>query len=372
MNESYLVRLCRNLVGIRSYSGEEEEIAHFVRDEMKDLGYKTKIDEWGNVIGEIDDGGESSVVFEGHMDTVTADEKEWKHKPFDGTIEGDRLYGRGTSDMKGALGAMIYGASLAETSGKVCVVCVPMEEIFEGVLFGKALDEMKPDLVVLGESTELNLNIGQRGRAEVVVDTRGIPVHSSNPDRGLNAVYGMMKAVERIRALTLPEDPFLGKAIIELTDIISYPYPGASVVPYLCRATFDRRLVLGEDSAAVLDPINSVIEGGEARIARGSASTYTGKRIEAERFFPAWSMSKENAIVKKCFEAVKSVNQNARLSRYSFCTDGSESAGKRGITTVGFGPSRESLAHTNDEYVEIRDLVKACEGYKAIAEALLH
>lgn len=371
INESYLVRLCRDLIGIRSYSCDEREIAYFIRDTMRDLGYKAHIDGWGNVIGEIDEGNGKNIVFEGHMDTVTADEKEWKHKPFEGIVEGERMYGRGASDMKGALSAMIYGASMAEINGKLTVVCVPMEEIFEGILFGKALDRIKPDLVVLGESTDLNLNIGQRGRAEIVVETEGTPAHSSNPEKGVNAVYKMIPVIEQIRELELPEDQFLGKAVIELTDIISYPYPGASVIPYRCRATFDRRLVLGEDEEGIIEHMNSFIKDAKIAIAEGSSRTYTGKEIAAKKFFPAWKVSEENDLVKKSFDALKSININGdlKLSKYSFCTDGSESAGRRGITTIGFGPSKESIAHTNDEYIEIKDLVKACEGYMAIAES---
>lgn len=373
INDSYLVRLCRDLIGIKSYSCDEREIAYFIRDTMRDLGYKARIDEWGNVIGEIDEGDGRNIVFEGHMDTVAADEKEWKHGPFEGIVEGGRMYGRGTSDMKGALSAMIYGASMAEISGKLTVVCVPMEEIFEGILFGKALDSMKPDLVVLGEATDLNLNIGQRGRAEIVVETKGVPAHSSNPEKGVNAVYEMMPVIEKIRELKLPEDQFLGNAVIELTDIISTPYPGASVIPYRCRATFDRRLVLGENEQGVIEHMRSFINEGNTTIttAEGSSKTYTGKEIVARKFFPAWRVSEENDLVKKSFDALKDINADLKLSRYSFCTDGSESAGRRGITTIGFGPSKESIAHTNDEYIEIRDLVRSCEGYIAIAEALL-
>ncbi len=371
MDEGYLVKLCKDMIGIRSYSCDEREIAYFIRDTMKDLGYKARIDEWGNVTGEIDEGEGLNIVFEGHMDTVPADEKEWKHNPFEGRVEGNRIYGRGTSDMKGALSAMIYGASFAEINGKLTVVCVPMEEIFEGILFGKVLDRIKPDLVVLGESTELNLNIGQRGRAEVVVETKGIPAHSSNPEKGVNAVYEMVSVIERIREMEVPEDDFLGRAIIELTDIISQPFPGASVIPYLCRATFDKRLVGEEDVVGTINTNIIKTKNGRAYIAESAAKTYTGREMRAEKLFPAWRVDRENILVKKSFSAVKEINPEAKLSKYSFCTDGSESAGRRGITTIGFGPSKESIAHINDEYIEIEELIKACKGYIAIAEALL-
>jgi hypothetical protein len=95
----------------------------------------------------------------------------------------------------------------------------------------------------------------------------------------------MMLVIEGIMAMKLPEDPFLGNAIIELTDIISYPYPGASVVPYLCRATFDRRLLLGEGEEEITGPISALIKNGKASIARGFAKTFTGKDIETKKSF---------------------------------------------------------------------------------------
>lgn len=76
-----------------------------------------------------------------------------------------------------------------------------------------------------------NLKIGQRGRAEIVVETFGVPAHSANPEKGVNAVYSMCKVVEAIRSLKPVEHPVLGKGILELTDIKSTPYPGASVFP---------------------------------------------------------------------------------------------------------------------------------------------
>ncbi|MBC7109146.1 MAG: YgeY family selenium metabolism-linked hydrolase [Methanomassiliicoccales archaeon] len=381
-----LIGIVQELIRRPSYSGEEEKVAKFIKQTMEELGYdEAWIDEYGNVIGKISGKGNGkSVVFEGHMDTVVVDNPEdWTHDPFGAEIVNGKIYGRGTSDMKGALGTMIYAASLIpkeKMNGNVYVVGVVMEEIFEGIAFGKVLDKIPADYVVLGESTNLNINIGQRGRAEIVVKTKGKPAHSSNPQLGVNAVYNMIPLIERIRNLKLPSHEFLGDAIIELTDIISKPYPGASVVPYECRATFDRRLIVGETEESVLKPIKDIIAelreqihnfDAEVEIASGEAKTYTGKLIKAKRFFPAWLLDRNHELAQKSLQAVNSLGIPAKFSKYSFCTDGSQSAGVRGIPTIGYGPSTESLAHVIDEYIEIEHLVKAAEGYIAIGEALL-
>ncbi|NHW59810.1 peptidase dimerization domain-containing protein, partial [Escherichia coli] len=85
------------------------------------------------------------------------------------------------------------------------------------------------------------------------------PAHSANPDAGINSVYKMAKLIEKIRTLTPSVHPVLGKGILELTDIKSSPYPGASVVPEYCRATYDRRLLVGETKEQVLAPLQKAI-----------------------------------------------------------------------------------------------------------------
>ncbi|EHO20793.1 hypothetical protein HMPREF9466_00820 [Fusobacterium necrophorum subsp. funduliforme 1_1_36S] len=71
------------------------------------------------------------------------------------------------------------------------------EECFEGVAAREVSKYVKPDIVIIGEASELNLKIGQRGRAEIVVETFGKPAHSANPEKGINAVYKMMKLIEK-------------------------------------------------------------------------------------------------------------------------------------------------------------------------------
>ena len=115
------------------------------------------------------------------------------------------------------------------------------------------------------EASQLNLKIGQRGRAEIVVETFGKPCHSANPEKGINAVYKMEKVIEAIRGLVPTEHPVLGKGILELTDIKSAPYPGASVVPEYCRATYDRRLLVGETNS--ISPMRRLFSPGGSQFA---------------------------------------------------------------------------------------------------------
>jgi putative selenium metabolism hydrolase len=233
---------------------------------------------------------------------------------------------------------------------------------------------------VIGESSELNLKRGQRGRAEVVVETFGKPAHSANPSAGINAVYKMAELIREIGKLEAPSHPTMGQGILELTDIKSSPYPGASVVPDYCRATYDRRLLVGETQESVLKPLQALIGEmknkdqqfeAKARFAADTQICYTGNGISGERFFPGWLLEQEDELVQTALRGLRSAGLNPEITQYSFCTNGSHYAGEAGIKTIGFGPSREDIAHTIDEYIEVDQLLKATEGYYGILRAVL-
>ena len=188
-----------------------------------------------------------------------------------------------------------------------------------------------------------------------------------------------MKLVNEIQKLNCPQHDILGKGILELTDIKSSPYPGASVVPDYCRATYDRRLLVGETHDEVLKPIQQIISKMKeadadfkvsVSLAKAEEKCYTGNIIEGERFFPGWLVSKQDDFIQQILKELREIGIQSELTEYSFCTNGSHYAGERGIKTIGFGPSKENLAHIVDEYIEINQMQIACEGYKKILESI--
>lgn len=382
-----VTELCRELLRQKSDSGEENGMVDLLKKVFSDPIFNDfTIDKYGSITGHIKGGKTGKkILFDGHIDTVPVNEAEWSRRPYAGDIDAGRIYGRGASDMKGAVSAMIcaarnYAADHPYFAGDIYVSCVVQEECFEGVASREISKRVAPDYVIIGEATELNLNIGQRGRAEIEVETFGKPAHSANPKAGINAVTMMMKLLGEIGGIQPLHHSMLGDGIMELTDIISDPYPGKSVVPSRCKVTFDRRLLVGETRESALAPIKESIQKLEsldprfkakAGYAYGKETCYTGEVIEGERFFPAWLASQKEDYVQKAFHALKEKVISSRLSHYSFCTNGSHYAGEAGIKTLGFGPSRENLAHTVDEYIETEQLYKAAEGYYAIIDSLL-
>lgn len=386
--EEQLCVLCQELIRRPSLSGQEQACARFLQETMERLGYdQVTVDRWGSVVGRLRGRRPGQrILLDGHMDTVPAeDTASWHHPPFSGEVENGRIYGRGASDMKGSVAAMVLAAAAlardtgGDFAGELYVSCSVQEECFEGVACREILQAVKPDCVIVGEATDARLNIGQRGRAEVVLETQGVSCHSSNPEKGVNAVYLMAELIRRIQALVPKTHPLLGSGILELTDIRSDPYPGASVVPGRCRATFDRRLLTGETEEDVLAPLEAVIRQAQAELPRmqaraflaeGESVCWTGEVLRAKRFFPAWALEPEHPLVQQALEGLRSAGINAPLGHYAFCTNASAFCGEAGIPTVGFGPSPENLAHTADEYIEIAQLQQAFRGFYGILSRL--
>lgn len=388
VNDS-VVKLTQALIQQRSYSGEEKGVSDELTKYFKENGYTdVHVDKYGNTIGHIKGNrpGES-ILFDGHMDTVpVTDESAWKYPPFAAEIHDGKIYGRGTSDMKGALAAMAVAAAefnketKGDFAGDIYVAGVVHEECFEGVAAREISKYTNPDIVVIGEASQLNLKIGQRGRAEIKLEVFGKAAHSANPEKGINAVYKIGEIISEIRKLEPTHNEVLGDGILELVDIKSQPYPGASVVPEYCVATYDRRLLVGETLESVIAPIQELLDkmmkadpelDAKVSYSVGKEKCFTGETITGERFFPGWLYNEDEEFVQTAYKALKDIGQNPVITQYNFCTNGSHYAGEAKIKTFGLGPSKENLAHTLNEYIEIEQLQSVKDSYKAICRAFL-
>jgi acetylornithine deacetylase/succinyl-diaminopimelate desuccinylase-like protein len=250
-----------------------------------------------------------------------------------------------------------------------------MEEVLEGVALREVMKAYPPDFVVIGEATNLQLARGGRGRAEVHLEATGVPTHSSAPHLGRNAVFEMMKVVQRVERINLPSDPLMGPAILALTEFVSAPYPANSVIPSICRVTYDRRLLPGETEEDVLGPIRKIAEEEGVQLAavvgEGEYETFTGRKLRESKFFPAWLFPKEDWLVTRALEGLTGSGLTPEVGAYRFCTNAAYSAGIAGVPTVGFGPARESDAHVVDERLSLADLEAAARGYAGIIGVVL-
>ena len=388
VDKENLVEFCRDLIRIPSQAGREKEVVRRAQEELLRLGFDDcRCDDFGSVVGVVRGGAGPTVLIDAHLDTVGAEPiREWTHDPFGAWLEEGRLYGRGAADMKGPAAAIVYGAATLlegkeNLKGTVIVSLSTLEELCEGAALGRIIEDYGPDCIVIGEPSNLRLVRGQRGRAEIALTTYGVPAHSSTPQLGVDAVEKMTALLRKMSEAKLPTHPFLGTGVQALTDIISDPYPAQSTVPSRCRATFDRRLVVGEDESSIAADLHDLIEAATkadpalqatAEIVSAECRAYTGHSFTFRKFIPAWEMPEDHELVRAAAGALEGAGFGSEPpTYYRFCTNGSWACVHAGLPTIGFGPASADMAHCVDEYVEIEQLEAAARGYAAIAMELL-
>lgn len=333
---------------------------------MNSLGFdETWVDSAGNVGGLIRGTGNGPVVvLEGHMDTVPPGRpEEWRVEPYSGEVVDGWLCGRGSVDMKGAIASMVHSARLLDPpEADVYLAFVVHEEDQEGFGIRVFLEEsgVRPDLVVLGEATRLNVAVGHRGRVEVRLTAVGRTSHSSMPELGDSALYRMLDALLRLREAShsLPEHDALGRATVAPVNVTCSPGV-IPVIPDLCEALLDYRMVPGETLESVLERLRSLAPGLEASVVEKVVRCYTGMEARVRAYFPAWYEPSQ-------FARLAARELGAEMITWRFGTDGSYTAGEAGILTVGYGPGDEALAHRPNERVRVSDLVEAVGGYARI------
>jgi putative selenium metabolism hydrolase len=373
--EAYVVDLLRNLIRIPTPSAGEEQAADLVRREMEALRPDDVfVDAMGSVVARFGRGGKV-LLYDSHLDTVgVGDRSAWKVDPYGGLLEDGVVYGRGASDNKAGVACMVAGLKLLtdlalEGDFTLFVVGIVQEEACEGLALRVLLEEqaIEPELVVIGECTDLGISRGHRGRTEIEVVTAGTSCHASAPARGDNAIYRMTPIIESIRLLegNLASDPFLGAGSITVTTV-ECSTPSRNAIPDGCTVFVDRRTVPQDTRDSVMREIDEIARftGGKVRITTYREPSYKGFRREAEKFFPAWTTDPDSRAVQSGRDALRLLlGTDPRVGRWDFSTDGNYSMGVRGIPTIGMGPGEERYAHTPYDQVRVADLPKAAAFY---------
>jgi len=161
--EAKVVGLCRELVRLDSLSGREQRVAELVSKEMRELGYDhVETDELGNVVGILGaQTTQASAAFDAHMDVVpVSDAPRWTHEPFSAELAEGCVWGRGTTDVKGSLAALVVGLGLLPRGvlqGTVVVSASVGEEAVEGLALASVLTRHPVKRVVICEPTGLRL-----------------------------------------------------------------------------------------------------------------------------------------------------------------------------------------------------------------------
>ena len=381
-HEEKIVRVLRDLIAIPAESGREGDRCERVRQEYEALGFdEVFFDDLGSVVGRIGS-GDFKILFDGHIDCVgVGDVANWDFDPFAGKFENGEIWGRGAVDELPAIAAMAYGAKILKDGGipdgiSLYLTASVMEEDCDGYCMRHLIENegIKPDMVVLGEPTNLDVYRGQRGRVDATITTRGVSAHGAHAERGVNALYKMAPIIADIEALNgrLAYDEFLGSGSV-VVSCIECTTPSLNAVPDSARIFIDRRLTVGETREVVMEELRSLPHLGDAEVEIGSydAVSWSGTRAQQEKYFPTWVLEEDHPLVQGVASAATEIlGDKPEISRWSFSTNGVATMGLYGIPTVGFAPGREELAHTTEEHVSVEDLIKSTAVYSLIPEYL--
>ncbi len=370
-----IIKFLRALCAIPSYDSQIGVVGERAAAEMRSLGFdEVRFDKMGNILGRIGT-GPKKLLYDSHIDTVgIGNPAEWQWDPFQGKTENGVFFARGACDEKGSTPGMIYGLALARDlgllDGYTGYYFGNMEEWCDGIA-PHALVEVegvRPDFVVIGEPTRMQIYRGHKGRVEMQIVATGKSAHAASNHLGDNAIYKLLPIIEKISKMEpeLGDDPFLGHGKITVTDL-HVQTPSINAVPDRATIFVDRRMTFGETPESVLAQVQAVVGNRtdvKMELLKYSEPSYTGFVFELDKIFPSWALPEDHPLVQAGQNTLKALNGSAPApGKWNFSTNGIYWMGKAGIPSIGFGPGDEVHAHTVIDQVKLDDVVTATEFY---------
>ncbi|CAG1007957.1 succinyl-diaminopimelate desuccinylase [Anaerolineales bacterium] len=388
-NRENIIQFMRDIVAIPSMDGQLKDVGDRIQAEMKKLGFdEARFDKMGNTVGRIGN-GRKVIVFDSHIDTVgVGDPEEWEWDPFVGKVEDGVLYARGACDEKGSTPGMVYGLALARDlgllDGYTAYYFGNMEEWCDGIApntFVEVDPKVKPDFVVIGEPTKMQVYRGHKGRIELKVTASGRSAHAASHYLGDNAVYKMMAIITQVRELDrrmrfgMGYHPVQGFPSIAVTDV-SARTASLNAVPDQFTIYIDRRITSNEPREEVIQQIKGLIpdylqDEIEVEELFYDAPSYTGFVFPVSKYYPAWLLEDSHPLVNAGQGTIEALwGEKRNLGTWDFSTNGTYWAGKAGIPSIGFGPGDEKTAHMTNENVPLDEVVAATEFYALLPQML--
>jgi succinyl-diaminopimelate desuccinylase len=376
--ETYITDVLKELIKVPSFNppGDEKNIAGRISGILKKIGIQSEVEPFSrdraNVTGLVKGGSSGPVlVLNGHLDTVPVKEN-WEHDPFGGEMEGGKVYGRGAADMKGAIAAMIGAAKMIMESkvalkGSLILSFVADEERKNSGTLRFLEKYRNIDYAVVGEPSDLDLVISNRGVLRLEISVFGRAGHASNPAGGINAIYNMCKAVGGLIELAdsygsnvqnYTERPSLSVSLIKGGT-------AENIIPDRCDIIIDRRTIYHENIDDVVREITSRFDELKKR---DSAFDYSYNITEE---LGPWRAGDDSALLKTADRVYRDCFNKKPVLKDLGATCETALFARQGADTLVFGPGSIKQAHTRDEFVEIEQLNGACEYYYRLIKELL-
>lgn len=323
-----------------------------------------------NIVARIDaPEAQGTIVLDAHQDTVPVD--GMTIPPFEPTLDGNRLYGRGACDVKGGLAVMLAAfARLSQRPQSLrwnVAMCCTADEEYQA--FGVntlvrswsatppanacSLLREKPLAAIIAEPTDLDLVVAHRGATRWKIVTHGRACHSSEPQLGVNAIYRMARIVSALQEFAAvlptqrPPHPLCGGSTLSVGRIQGGQ--SVNVVPDRCEIEIDRRVIPGEDSIAVMEELRQ----------------YLATKVDFEfQMLPPWIVGlplgdgENGALAESLLATITAKVGPRKTIGVPYGTNASRYAAA-GVPAVVFGPGSIRQAHTMDEWVPVDELRQA-------------
>jgi succinyl-diaminopimelate desuccinylase len=361
--------LTRRLISYNTVNppGNERECATFIGDLLSAGGFDVGYHEFAPrrtslVARKIFNGDRPPLCFSGHLDTVPLGLSQWAGDPFGGDTDGDRIFGRGSSDMKGGLAAMILaGLRIASmtggSSGIVLVLTAGEENGCEGATYLAAQRDIlgRAGALVVGEPTSNYPILGHKGAFWLEAVATGVTAHGSMPEQGVNAIHKAARAIVRLDGFdfdTAPH-PVLGRPTVNVGTISG----GININSVPDRAVF------------TID-IRTVPPQSGDRICR-ALQAWLGEDVALKMITesPAVASDPEDRWVREVFDVMESYIADRPVPRgVSYFTDASALTAAFGHPpAVILGPGEPGMAHKTDEFCRLSRIEEATAAYTDIA-----
>ncbi|MCK0147210.1 M20 family metallopeptidase [Arenibacter sp. F26102] len=363
-----VLQLTKSLIAMDTINppGNEYLAAQFVGELLEENGFDVEYVPFeSNRIHVIAGRGYSKssppIVFTGHFDTVPLGAVKWSVDPFGGEVKNGKLFGRGSSDMKGGVAAMVVAAinafSIGNPEGGLRLVLTAGEEL--GCQGAKDLIKTYSGLgeacgIVVGEPTANMPAIGHKGGLYLNLSCTGTTAHSSMPHLGDNAIYKVARAISKVEEFDfgVEEDPLLGFPTVNVGKV----FGGQNInsVPDFAEFTIDARTTTKVEHHKLLAKLQKEL----------------GKEVSIETLTDLIAVSTEekDPFVQRVYKAC-GIPENAPgyPKALPYLTDGSVLQGAYGgIPTIILGPGQPEMAHQTDEFCYVDKLEKAVEIYTNI------
>lgn len=383
VDEKRIIELAKQVIEIPSVSGNEKQVMEHARKLLEDMGVHVEVlgsEDRPIIYACINPEAEKQIIFNGHLDVVPiAKPDAWTKDPWNPIVEEGKLYGRGSSDMKSSCAAMIHLLEILKDMDiplSVGVHLVPDEE--RGATAGSKIvvdkivagELRRPDYAVIGEQSNLQVRVAERGMFGYQVKFYGRAAHTAaSRVTGINAIA---KASKGVLALEHHIDKF--------HEWIGHPMQSVNIiqagtvsnqVPAECTITVDRRLIIGETADDVVAEVTADLNKAGEGDPDWKWELVAPKDADGNwQYTPANYTNPESELGQAFMKAVKAgIGENPELYvTWAGSTDG-RLYRQAGIQTIGFGPQGAG-AHGPDEFVYIDSLIKTAKVWVAVVHEL--